>query len=156
MSVGGKVQVTFLQSCSGKIAQCTVPLKWVMTVTLLNSLNWTTCPKRQTSDTPTYTSAAPWPANPPSALQARPIKVKEAFQIKLMGADVGPLFRLSVDVSPQNRLTVWGQCLSHSRAVRSHSHTCLSKERAAGHHQREDRESQSKQEEEGESFHIFK
>lgn len=88
------------------------------------------------------------------------IKVKEAFQKK---SDEGwrgvallavcgfehPEKALAVQA---RRLTVWGQCLSPSRALRSHSHTCLSKERAAEHDQenrkRESRVIQSKRQRE--------
>lgn len=63
--------------------------------------------KRQTIDTLAYTSVAPWPANPLWSLDKPSpilIKAKELFQIKLMRADMGPLSRLSVDASTQNRL----------------------------------------------------
>lgn len=72
-------------------------------------------PKRQTSDTPTLhlsSALTRRPAISPLGLckpsPPTPIKVKEAFQIKLMWADVGPFSWLSEDVSTQNRLRLNG------------------------------------------------
>lgn len=67
-----------------------------MTLTMLNTLKWTMSPKRQTLDTQPACTVTSWPSiGPPCLGKPSPpilIKVKEAFQMKLMGADVGPLF----------------------------------------------------------------
>lgn len=71
-------------------------------------------PKRQTLDAPIYymhlhpldlqSFHQVWANLPFTVL----IKVKEAFQIKLMKADEGPLPWLSVDLNIQNRLNMPG------------------------------------------------
>lgn len=95
------------------------------------------------------------------------IKVKEAFQIKLMRADVGPLPWLSADVSTQSRLRLNGPGDSRfgvsvypppGQSVHTLTPACQRREQQDITREREqqERESRRRQGADGESFHISK